>query len=187
MSGDIGPIMQLGYIVEDAAAAAAEWAERVGAGPFYVLDRNPMDDCYFRGERTPVEIRLAFGYWGSVQVELVQPLTTGPSFYREALRSGAGKLNHCAAIVTDLDTLLQQRNLQDRVILRGSMQSGLKFVYLEEYLPGGLHLELIQATPSTLGAFAGMEAIARSWDGRDPVRPMSAIAQDLATVTKTSR
>jgi hypothetical protein len=53
-------------------------------------------------------------------------------------------------------------------------------------LPGGLHLELIQATPSTLGAFATMEAISRNWDGKNPVRPMSAIAQDIAAVTKPS-
>ena len=181
MHTDFGPIMQLGYIVEDAATAAHEWSARLGIGPFYVLDHNAMDDCYFRGTRTPAELRLAFGYWGSVQVELVQPLNGGTGFYRDALK-GAGKLNHCAVVVSDLDAVLTSRSLHDRVVLSGTMPSGLKFVYLEEYLPGGLHLELIQATPSTLGAFAGMEAIARRWDGSNPVRPMSAIAQDLAAV-----
>jgi methylmalonyl-CoA/ethylmalonyl-CoA epimerase len=185
MNSEFGTIMQLGYIVEDAAAAAAEWSARVGVGPFYVLDRNAMDDCYFRGVRTPAEMKLAFGYWGSVQVELVEPLNGGTGFYREALR-GAGKLNHCATVVSDLDALLDQHKLRDRVILSGTQPSGLKFVYLEEYLPGGLHLELIQATPGTLGAFAAMETIARNWDGKNPVRPMSAIAHDIATVPKPS-
>jgi hypothetical protein len=62
------------------------------------------------------------------------------------------------------------------------MPTGLKFVYLEEYLPGGLHLELIEAQESTLAAFAGMEKLARNWDGRDPVRPMSRIQDDLVAI-----
>jgi hypothetical protein len=182
MHSEFGTIMQLGYIVEDVEAAAAEWTARTGVGPFYVLDRNAMDECYFRGVRTPAELRLGFGYWGGVQVELVQPLNGGTGFYREALRDGAGRLNHCASVVTDLDALLDKHALRDRVVLSGLMPSGLKFVYLESYLPGGLHLELIQATPGTLGAFKGMEAIARQWDGRKPLRPMSDIAQDLAAI-----
>lgn len=182
MHSTLGTIMQLGYIVEDVEAAAAEWTARAGVGPFYVLDRNAMDECYFRGVRTPAELRLGFGYWGSVQVELVQPLNAA-GFYREALRTGAGKLNHCATVVTDIDALLEKHSLRERVVLSGVMPSGLKFVYLENHLPGGLHLELIQATPSTLGAFKGMEAIARQWDGRRPLRSMSDIAQDLAAVS----
>jgi hypothetical protein len=133
--------------------------------------------------RTPAELRLGFGYWGSVQVELVQPLNGGTGFYREALQS-VGKLNHCATVVADLDALLDARGLRDRVVLSGAMPSGLKFVYLENYLPGGLHLEMIQATAGTLGAFKGMEAIARQWDGRKPVRPMSDIAGDLASAMR---
>jgi hypothetical protein len=171
--------MQLGYIVNDVEAAAVEWAERVGAGPFYVMDRIVMDHYYYRGVHTPLEMQLAFGYWGSMQIELIKPLTVTDTLYSRALHTSAGALNHCATVVTDIDALLARRDLQHRVIQSGKMPTGLKFVYLDEHLPGGLHLELIEAQESTLMAFAGMEAASRNWDGNDPVRPASRLQQDL--------
>jgi hypothetical protein len=183
MSVGFGAIMQHGYIVEDVEKAAEEWAARVDVGPFYVLDRMRMDQYFFRGVRTDVELRLGFGYWHGIQIELIQPLNDADTLYRRALRGSAGKINHLATVVTDLDGLLASRRLENRVIQSGNMPSGLKFVYLEEYLPGGLHLELMEATESTLMAFAGMQKVCRTWDGRNPVRPMSALGQDLAALT----
>jgi hypothetical protein len=182
MSTLFGPIMQHGYIVSDVRKTAADWAERLGVGPFYVLDRVGMDQYYFRGRRVDVELCLGFGYWHGMQIELIQPLDEADTLYRRALHSSAGRLNHVASIVSDLDGLLASRGLQERVIQRGDMASGLKFVYLEEFVPGGLHLELVQAQESTLMAFAGMEKAARHWDGRNAVRPMSALGEDLAAL-----
>jgi Glyoxalase/Bleomycin resistance protein/Dioxygenase superfamily len=177
---EFGQIMQHGYIVNDVAASANEWVTRVGAGPFYVLDRIAMDQYYYRGVHTPVEMRLAFGYWGSIQVELIQPLSDTDTLYSRALRDTAGQLNHCATVVKNIDALLAANKLQSRVIQAGTMPTGLKFVYLEEYLPGGQHLELIEAQEGTLMAFAGMQAASRTWDGRNPLRPMAQLQQDLA-------
>ena len=182
MSSGFGAVMQHGYIVKDVAQAAAEWTERVGAGPFYFIDRMPMDQYYFRGVRTDVELRLAFGYWAGLQIELIEPLGPADTLYSRALRDAPGKLNHCATVVTDIDRLLAQRGLEDRVIQSGTMPSGLKFVYLDAYLPGGLHLELIEATESMLGGFAGMQAVSRQWDGQDPVRPITRLQEDLARI-----
>ncbi len=177
-----GPVMQYGYIVTDVEKSALEWVERAGVGPFYTLDRNRMEDYYYRGVRMPVEMRLAFGYWHGVQIELIQPLGEADSLYRRAVQTSAGKLNHLATVVSDLEGLLTRHALQDQVIQRGSMSSGVNFVYLEEYVPGGLHLELIEAPESTLAAFAGMEKSARHWDGRDPLRPITQLGTDLAAL-----
>lgn len=182
MSSEFGELMQFGYIVDDVEAAAVDWVKRFGVGPFYVLDRISMDQYYFRGAKTELEIRLAFGYWGSMQIELIQPLNDADTLYARALRSAPGGLNHCAAVVPDLDTLLERHQLRDRVIQSGQMPTGLRFVYLEEYLPGGLHLELIEAQQGTLTAFAGMEKASRVWDGSEPIRPMSRIQDDLAAI-----
>jgi hypothetical protein len=182
MSSEFGEIMQLGYIVKDVDAAAREWAARLGAGPFYLLDRMVFDQYYFRGMRTDLEMCLAFGYWNDMQIELIQPLNDADTLYSRALRSSPGKLNHCATVVTDIDALLTRRQLEDRVVQSGKMPTGLKFVYLEEYLPGGLHLELIEAQADTLMAFAGMEKASCNWDGREPVRSIARLQEDLATL-----
>lgn len=182
MSSEFGAIMQLGYVVKDVDAAAQEWATHLGAGPFYLLDRMVFDQYYYRGMRTDLEMRLAFGYWNNMQIELIQPLNDADTLYSRALRSSPGKLNHCATVVTNVDALLTRRQLQDRVIQSGKMPTGLKFIYLEEYLPGGLHLELIEAQQDTLMAFAGMEQASRHWDGNEPVRPIARLQEDLAAL-----
>jgi hypothetical protein len=179
---NFGTIMQQGYIVEDVAATARQWAERLGVGPFYILDRIAMDQYYYRGVRTEVGLRLGFGYWGSIQIELIRPLSKTDTLYSRALRETPGQLNHCASVVEDLDALIASHKLQGCVIQSGQMPTGLKFAYLENYLPGGHHLELVQATDGALMAYAGMEKIAQRWDGKNPLRPMSAIGADLAAL-----
>ena len=182
MGSEFGAIMQMGYIVNDVDEAAREWAARVGAGPFYLLDSMVFDQYYFRGKRMALEMRLAFGYWNHMQIELITPLNDADTLYSRALRKSPGKLNHCATVVADVDALLARHRLQDRVIQSGKMPTGLKFVYLEEYLPGGLHLELIEAQEATLMAFAGMEKASRHWDGEEPVRAITRLQDDLAAI-----
>ena len=184
MSNPFGKIMQHGYIVPDVRAAATQWAQRLGVGPFYVLDRIVQDQYHYRGRQVPLELCLAFGYWGDIQIELIQPLNRADTLYHRALRDTPGVINHCATVVKDVDALIASRGLQEQVIQSGSMPTGLKFVYLGEFLPGGLHLELIQATAGTLQAFAGMEQLAARWDGRDPLRPMAQIGADLAALAR---
>jgi hypothetical protein len=182
MNTGFGQIMQHGYIVADIEKTAREWADRVGIGPFYVIDQVRLDEYYYRGKRTDLEMRLAFGYWGNIQIELVQPLTTTDTLYTRAVKSEPGKLNHCATVVTDLDALFKAHKLQGKEIQTGSMNGGVKFAYLDSYLPGGLHLELIQATQETLMGNAAMEAVARKWDGKNAVRSIASLQQDITNL-----
>jgi hypothetical protein len=179
-SGGFGPIMQLGYVVEDVRQAALEWAQRVGAGPFYLVERQVLEPFQYRGVPGRMELDLAFGYWGGVQVELVQPLGEADTPHHQALRAAPGRLDHCACVVADIEGLLERRGLRGRVLQSGQMPSGLRFVYLERYLPGGLHLELIQAERRSLAAFEGMQAVSRGWDGREPLREIGRLQVDLA-------
>ena len=185
MHGEFGPVMQHGYIVEDVEKTAAQWIER-GIGPFYILGSNPMETYYYRGKQTFVDLKLGFAYWGSIQIELIQQLNDADTLYSRATRSTPGQLNHFASIISGLDDFLVRHKLESRVIQSGKMPSGVNFVYLEEFMPGGQHLELIEPSPAALGGFAGMEAIARNWDGKNPIRPMSALGDDLAALKAAS-
>jgi len=183
MKSPFGSIMQLGFVVHDVERAALEWAECSGAGPFYVLDRMEMDQYFYRGVRTPVALRLGFGYWGDMQIELIQPLSDTTTLYSDALQRSPGVLNHCATVVSDVDALVESRGLHGRVIQSGKMPTGVKFVYLEEFLPGGYHLELIEATENAMAGFAAMQSISQHWNGDRPVRPISDIGADMAALS----
>jgi hypothetical protein len=85
-----GSIIQHGYIVDDVEETALDWAQRLGVGPFYVLDRILMEQYYFRGVRMDVELRLGFGYWNGIQIELIQQLNDSDSLYRRAAPGADG-------------------------------------------------------------------------------------------------
>lgn len=178
MSTIFGPIVQHGYVVADAERAAHDWVETMGVGPFYVMDIK-IDEYYYRGARTDIELRIANGFWGSIHVELIQPLA-GNTLYSDAVKTEAGKLNHYATQVDNLDALMATRNLKSRVLQSGSMASGVKFVYLERFTPDGYHLELVQPPPSNRQMFAALEAIAKVWDGKNPIREAGQMADDYA-------
>lgn len=183
MMNTFGDIMQLGYIVKDVPAAAEKWAG-LGIGPFYFLENQVFDNYYFRGVHTDLELSMAFGYWGDMQVELIQPINNSDNLYTQAIEKAPGKLNHYATVISDLESLLDKHNLRNRIIHNGSMPSGVNFAYLEEFVPGGFHLELIQAPETALQGFAGMKAIAKTWDGTRPVRSMMSLGDDLAALRK---
>lgn len=178
---EFGPIVQHGYVVDDVETSAAMWAHRVGAGPFYVFERVVLENYVYRGRLTEIELKIAIGYWSDVQIELITPIRDD-GLYAQALRDEPGKLNHYAVYVSDLDDLMHRRALQPHVLQSGEMGDGLKFVYLGHFIPGGLHLEIIQAAPDVHAGMRGMAAVATLWDGARPVRPAGALADDLAAM-----
>jgi methylmalonyl-CoA/ethylmalonyl-CoA epimerase len=181
----LGPIFQHGYVVPDAEKAARKWAERMGVGPFYIIDQK-IDDYVYRGQPMPVELRIAMGYWGDIQIELIQPLSGDGTFYHDALKTAPGELNHQAVLVPDIDKAIAELGLNRFIIHTGSLPM-IRFAYLENYLPDGLTFELIQADEPARMSFGGAAAICRGWNGECPVRTHADLASDLAQLRDSSR
>jgi hypothetical protein len=154
----------------------------MGVGPFYVNDQ-PIDDYIYRGRRVDLTLRIGVSYWRGVQLELIQPVSPGNTFYSRALKRAPDKLNHYATRVPDIAAAVRNQKLEKFVVHTGGT-TGLKFAYLEDYLPDGTTLELMQVQESTLPAFAAMEAICRTWDGERPVRTMAEFMTDMGAQRK---
>ena len=100
----IGPFTQLGFVVRDLDAAVRHWVEVLGVGPFLFLDKGtgrPPNPSVFRGQQVVVELRLAFGFVGDVQLELIEQVNDAPSPYREFLAEGREGLQHFGYGVDD--------------------------------------------------------------------------------------
>ena len=185
MRRKVGPIAQHGYVVTDAAKTAMQWARRVGVGPFYQFDQ-PIDDYVFRGKPVNLRIKTAVSYWHDIQIELIQQVSPEESLYTEALRTAPNKLNHYATLVPDIDAGVTALDAEKYVVHRGGTAGGLKFVYLEKYLPDGSHLELMQVPAANLVAFDGMKAVCQAWDGTKPLRTMAELMTDLGALSKSA-
>ena len=173
------PIIQHGYVVRDAEKAARAWSERLGVGPFYLVEQT-LDEYTYRNQ--PVEnvtLRIAVSYWRDLQIELLQPLTREATFYSQSLESAPEKLNHYAILVQDIDAVVREHQLGKHVVHRGRL-GAIGFTYLENYIPDGAALELMQVDESTLQVFGALETLCRRWDRTRPVRSASELAAELA-------
>jgi len=88
----LGPSTQLGFVVRDLDRAVRHWVDVIGVAPFLFLDRGagrPAPPAFHRGQEVFVETRLAFGYVGDVQLELIEQVNMRPHRTGSSLRKGA--------------------------------------------------------------------------------------------------
>jgi Glyoxalase/Bleomycin resistance protein/Dioxygenase superfamily len=78
---------QIGFVVDDLLAAAADWARVFGVGPFHVM---PVFDQHviYRGSESTITCQVAVAQAGPVQIELIQQHCDRPSVFREWSRDG---------------------------------------------------------------------------------------------------
>ena len=69
---DLGPIDQVGYVVADLDKALPRFEALFG--PFRRMD-STTPGTTFRGRRSDVSLRMAFGRSGDIEIELIQPVS----------------------------------------------------------------------------------------------------------------
>lgn len=139
------PFDQLCLVVPDIKTALARYEPLFG--PFTVLENGPYESVC-RGKKAMVDMIVAFGRSGAVEIELVQPLA-GPLPHREFLDAGRTGIHHLRYSVTDLRDW--QRKLEEagyREVWSGSYPEtpdtrAIRWVYLER-ADDPLLLELVE-------------------------------------------
>lgn len=92
------PFDQICLVVPDMKAALALYEPLFG--PFVVLANGPYESVC-RGAKAMVDMVVAFGRSGDIEIELVQPLS-GPLPHREFLDAGRTGIQHLRHTVDDL-------------------------------------------------------------------------------------
>jgi hypothetical protein len=131
-------------------------AQASGAGP---------NDCN-------VDMGVALGYSGPIQIELIVQHNDAPSLYRDFLAERPqGGLHHVAFATARLDEAIAQGEaLGTPVVRQWTDQLGVRYAYLEPTAASESYVELLEATPTLLGFFEQIEKAARFWDGDEPHR-----------------
>jgi hypothetical protein len=176
MSRVFGEIRQNGYVVRDIEAAMGHWAEVLGIGPWFYVERAPLLDFTYRGEPSPIEASIALANSGPLQVELIQQRNDAPSLYRDFLDAGREGLQH-VAYWTETFAADRARHIAAgyRVGHEGRTGEFGPFVYyLTETHPGTV-VELSDVAGPKKRLFETIAAAARDWDGADPIRDFPAV------------
>ena len=166
----LGAIMQIAYVPEDFDAALRYWTEVVGAGPFFMLDHVQLEDVKYRGASVAPDFSMALGYWGDMQIELIQQHNDAPSIYKSWRDAGGEGIHHVCIVVDDMAAARAVcERAKAEVVQEGRIPGG-EVIYVDPGKAVGMLIELVKLPPEALQGFAYMREQARDWDGRDPVR-----------------
>jgi hypothetical protein len=167
------PVVQIAYIVPDVRAAAQDWADRMGAGPFFVFDHFELTATY-HDEPAVLDHSPAFGQWGEIQVELIQLHALEPAAFREAFGGGKFGLHHMTWFPDDLETEgARLEALGWPCVLDMTGRTGTRALFHDARAELGHFIELYVGTPQIRRHYAAVAQAAVDWDGTSPVRNYS--------------
>ena len=164
-------IIQMAYVVEDIHRAMREWSAELKVGPWFLLERFAGVDPVYRGQPSRAEIALAMSFAGHMNVELIQPLDSAPSIYREKIEKTGYGFHHFGMATSKFErdvARYQASGVELAFLLK--VPSGGRVAYMDTTatLPG--MTELIELGPGFEPTFNRFYRASIGWDGSDPVR-----------------
>jgi hypothetical protein len=165
----LGAAAQIAYAVDDVETAAASFAERFAAGPFFVRHHPPFDAIH-RGQPGVFSHSSAYGQWGRIQVELVQFGDCAPRSLHDAVHATTG-IHHVARFVESLAG--EQARLEAigmPCVMEAITPGGLRFAFHDARAALGHLIEIYEPSAGVLKLYALVADAAVGWDGGDPVR-----------------
>jgi hypothetical protein len=163
--------MQLCWLVPDLEASIDHWVRTAGAGPFFVFGEVHFDDSNYRG--TPMDVaphRASIGYYGDMQIELIQPLDDSPGIWRDVAPRGQLAFHHVGLYCTDYDAERAAVLASGAEMAFEGLMMGARTCYVDTTKTLGFFTELITANPVAEQVFGALKAASEDWDGRDPIR-----------------
>jgi Glyoxalase/Bleomycin resistance protein/Dioxygenase superfamily len=166
----LGVPVQIAYAVDDVERAAESFADRFGAGPFFVRHHPPFEAVH---QCAPAVFShsSAYGQWGEMQVELVQFGHCSPASLQESVAATSG-LHHMAMFVNSLPA--EQARLEALgmpCVMLSTTASGLRFAFHNGRATLGHLVEIYEPSDSVQRLYRKVRDAAVGWDGHDPVRP----------------
>jgi hypothetical protein len=172
MSLFFGPIMHNGYVVRDIEAAMRHWVEVLGVGPWFYIEHLLVTDFQYKGQPSAVDLSIALAHSGPLLVELIQQRNDAPSMYHDFLNAGHEGLHHVGYGTDRFEANLSRMlGAGYQVGQSGRVGQRWPFVYLLTEAHLGTVVELLDMSPGRERILARIAAAARTWTGKDPIRP----------------
>lgn len=172
MSRIFGEIRQNGYVVHDIHAAMEHWTRVLGVGPFFYVEKPPIEDFRYRGEPSDLDVSIALSNSGALQIELIQQRNQAPSMYRDFLDAGHEGLQHVAYWTETFDADFGRVEKLGYEVGQSGQVGGPdgRFVYFTAEGHPGTVIELSEISGPKGELFKFIAETSREWDGSDPIR-----------------
>lgn len=142
------PVSHLGIVVDDLSTARRSYAALYGVATWY-QGIFKSQQIRHRDMLINLDLDIAFGYSGRLQIELVEVRSGDDNIYSQHLKQHGEGLHHVGFTVKDLDR--QQQHLHDRgipVVQSGRLTSPggavTRYAYFDTTALLGYQLELVE-------------------------------------------
>jgi catechol 2,3-dioxygenase-like lactoylglutathione lyase family enzyme len=144
------PPAQVGVVVRNLNEAIEYYSKMFGLGPFQTIEFAPAHH-WVKGKPTPIRLKIGMCLWGSIQLELIEPLE-GDAPHKWFLEEKGEGLQHLGFIVDNYDEWLEYlRENQIHVLMNAETDvegmGHVRAAYLQSDRTGGVLFELIEVRP----------------------------------------
>ncbi len=164
--------VQMSFVVADVVAAAWDWVDLHGAGPFLLLMPPADFDASYRGGTARMRYRLGVTQLGPLQIELVEVLDDSANYYRDMYAPGQSGPHHLSTITSDYDAAIAHYSARGHEPVSTSSSPSGRVAYIDTRAETGLFTEVLERTELMLKGLRGTARLCAKWDGTDPVRVM---------------
>ena len=171
----MGAVRQNGYVVRDVEAAMEHWIKVLGVGPFYYIEKVPIDWFKHRGVEQDIQLSIAMANAGDLQIELIQQRNNAPSMYLEFLDAHGEGMQHMAWWSTTYQQDYDAALARGLTIGHEGQINGPqgRFAYFETELHPGTVMELSDISGGKGKFFEHIKNAATGWDGSRGIRPIT--------------
>lgn len=162
-------VFQNAWVVDDLETACLAWIDQFGVGPFFLSEyRKVFEQVTYRGKPAELEMRVGLAQAGSVQIELIQPLTEKCA-YRDSVPSGTG-FHHMCVWTHDFARDHEYLESLNYVAANTGQVRDVQFGYYDTRAVLGCMLEIVTYNEPLVARFQQVADAAANWDGQDPIR-----------------
>ncbi len=162
------------YVVEDIGATVDRMVDQLGAGPFFLVERVPLENVLSRGEPAEFVHNSAFGSCGGGTMELMEVIRLAPERVEKGFSGPRPGIHHVAYAVpstevADLRSSLDERGLSQYL----SAQLGeVDTTFHDASAVLGHDIEIHVDCEGLRDFFEMVRGGAEGWDGSEPLRPV---------------
>jgi hypothetical protein len=162
------------YVVEDIKATVNQLVDQLGAGPFFLIERVPLENVLSRGEPAEFIHNSAFGYCGGGVIELMQTASLAPGRVKKAFSAPLPRIHHVAYVMPPTEVADVRRSLDERGLSQylSSQLGGVETTLHDASAVLGHDIEIHVDNEGLHDFFGMVSGAAQGWDGSEPLRPV---------------
>ncbi len=161
------------YVVEDIEETVNRLVSQLGAGPFFHVERVPLENVLSRGEPAEFIHNSAFGACDSGVIELIEVVHLAPERVARGFSGSRPRIQHVGYAVPPGQVAVLRSSLDERGLAQylSSQLGDVGATLHDASTTLGHDIEIHVDTPSLREFFSMVRGAADGWDGSAPLRP----------------